>query len=72
MSLNIKPLSDRVVIEPLAAKTTTASVIIIPDTAKRKTSKGTIVAVGNGKKTHEMTVKVGDTVFIWQVFQGQN
>ena len=62
MSLNIKPLSDRVVIEPLAAETTTASGIIIPDTAKQKHQKGTVVAVGNGKKDHEMTVKVGDTV----------
>ena len=39
MSLNIKPLSDRVVIEPLAAETTTASGIIIPDTAKEKPQK---------------------------------
>ena len=62
MSLNIKPLSDRVVIEPLAAETTTASGIIIPDTAKEKPQKGAVVAVGNGKKDHEMTVKVGDTV----------
>lgn len=62
MSLNIKPLADRVVIEPLAAETTTASGIIIPDTAKEKPQKGTVVAVGNGKKDHEMTVKVGDTV----------
>lgn len=62
MSLNIQPLSDRVVIEPLAAETTTASGIIIPDTAKEKPQKGTVVAVGNGKKDHTMTVKVGNTV----------
>jgi chaperonin GroES len=62
MSLNIKPLSDRVVIEPMAAETTTASGLIIPDTAKEKPQKGTVVAVGNGKKDHTMTVKVGDTV----------
>ena len=62
MSLNIKPISDRVVIEPLAAETTTASGIIIPDTAKEKPQKGTVVAVGNGKKDYTMTVKVGDTV----------
>lgn len=62
MSLNIKPISDRVVIEPLAAETTTASGIIIPDTAKEKPQKGTVVAVGNGKKDHAMTVKVGDVV----------
>ena len=62
MSLNIKPISDRVVIEPLAAETTTASGIIIPDTAKEKPQKGTVIAVGNGTKDHAMTVKVGDTV----------
>lgn len=62
MSLNIKPLSDRVVIEPMAAETTTASGLIIPDTAKEKPQKGTVVAVGNGKKDYSMTVKVGDTV----------
>ena len=62
MSLNIKPISDRVVIAPLAAETTTASGIIIPDTAKEKPQKGTVVAVGNGSKDHTMTVKVGDTV----------
>ena len=62
MSLNIKPISDRVVIAPLAAETTTASGIIIPDTAKEKPQKGTVVAVGNGNKEHQMTVKIGDTV----------
>ena len=62
MSLNIKPLSDRVVIEPMAAETTTASGLIIPDTAKEKPQKGTVVAVGNGKKDYTMTVKIGDTV----------
>ena len=62
MSLNIKPLSDRVVIEPMAAETKTASGLIIPDTAKEKPQKGTVVAVGNGKKDDTMTVKVGDTV----------
>lgn len=62
MSLNIKPLSDRVVIEPMAAETTTASGLIIPDTAKEKPQKGIVKAVGNGKKDYTMTVKVGDTV----------
>ncbi len=62
MTLNIKPLQDRVVIQPKAAETTTASGIIIPDTAKEKPQKGTVVAVGKGKKDHEMTVKVGDVV----------
>ena len=62
MSLNIKPLSDRVVVEPAMAETKTASGIIIPDTAKEKPQKGTVVAVGKGTKEHEMTVKIGDTV----------
>ena len=66
MSLNIKPISDRVVIAPLAAETTTASGIIIPDTAKEKPQKGTVVAVGNGKKDYTMTVKVGDNVIYGQ------
>ena len=62
MSLNIKPLADRVLVEPAAAETTTASGIIIPDTAKEKPQKGTVVAIGTGKKDEPLTVKVGDTV----------
>lgn len=62
MSVNIKPLADRVLIEPSAAETQTASGIYIPDTAKEKPQRGTVVAVGKGTKDHEMTVKVGDTV----------
>lgn len=62
MALQIKPLSDRVIIEPAAAETQTASGIIIPDTAKEKPQKGTVVAVGNGKKDYTMTVQVGDSV----------
>jgi len=61
-NVNIKPLADRVLIEPLAAETTTASGLIIPDSAKEKPSKGTVVAVGNGTKDEAMTVSVGDTV----------
>jgi chaperonin GroES len=60
--INIKPLADRVIIEPAAAETQTASGIIIPDTAKEKPSEGTIVAVGAGKKDEPMTVKVGNKV----------
>jgi len=60
--LNITPLADRVVVEPAAAEEKTASGIIIPDTAKEKPQRGTIVAVGGGKKDEPMTVKVGDTV----------
>lgn len=62
MGLNIKPLADRVLIEPLQAETTTASGIIIPDNAKEKPQKGNVVAVGNGTKDDPITVKVGDTV----------
>ncbi|GGG35783.1 10 kDa chaperonin [Croceivirga lutea] len=59
---NIKPLADRVLIEPMAAETKTASGIIIPDTAKEKPQKGKVVAVGPGTKDEDMTVKVGDSV----------
>jgi chaperonin GroES len=60
--LNIKPLADRVIVTPSAAETTTASGIIIPDTAQEKPQKGNVVALGNGKKDEPMTVKVGDEV----------
>jgi chaperonin GroES len=62
MAVNIKPLAYRVLVEPQAAETKTASGIIIPETAKEKPQRGQVVAVGNGKKDHEMTVKVGDMV----------
>tara|TARA_B100001093_G_C26473892_1_gene861820 strand:+ start:254 stop:529 length:276 start_codon:yes stop_codon:yes gene_type:complete len=62
MALNIKPLADRVLLEPVAAETKTASGIIIPDNAKEKPQKGKVVAVGNGTKDEKMTVSVGDTV----------
>lgn len=62
MALSIKPLADRVLIEPAAAEQTTASGIIIPDTAQEKPQKGTVVAVGPGQKDDPLTVKVGDTV----------
>lgn len=55
-------MADRVLIEPTAAETTTASGIIIPDTAKEKPQEGTVVAVGPGKKDEPMTVSVGDKV----------
>tara|TARA_B100000902_G_C27029267_1_gene773589 strand:- start:31 stop:312 length:282 start_codon:yes stop_codon:yes gene_type:complete len=60
--INIKPLADRVIIEQAAAETTTASGIIIPDTAQEKPQKGSVVAVGQGTKEHPITVKVGDIV----------
>lgn len=62
MSVNFKPLADRVLIEPIAAETKTASGIIIPDTAKEKPQEGTVIAVGAGKKDEPMTVKAGDKV----------
>ncbi len=66
MSTTFKPLADRVLIETVAAEEKTASGIFIPDTAKEKPLKGTVVAVGNGKKDEPMTVKVGDTVIYGQ------
>ena len=60
--VNIKPLADRVIVEPAAAEEKTASGIIIPDTAKEKPQKGNIIAIGTGKKDEPLTVKVGDTV----------
>ena len=62
MKMNIKPLADRVFVKPAEAEMKTAGGIIIPDTAKEKPQKGTIVAVGPGKKDEPMTLKVNDTV----------
>ncbi|MFL2604393.1 MAG: co-chaperone GroES [Flavobacteriaceae bacterium] len=60
--LNIKPLADRVLVEPAAAETKTSSGIIIPDTAKEKPQKGNVVAVGPGTKENPVTLNVGDVV----------
>lgn len=60
--LSIQPLADRVLVAPAAAETKTSSGIIIPDTAKEKPQKGTVVAVGPGTKDQPVTVKVGDQV----------
>ena len=60
--MSIKPLADRVLIEPAPAETKTVGGIIIPDTAKEKPLQGTIVAVGKGTKDEEMVLKEGDTV----------
>ena len=62
MALNIKPLADRVLVEPAPAEDKTASGIIIPDTAKEKPQRGEVVAVGPGKDGNAMTVKSGDIV----------
>ena len=60
--MNIQPLSDRVLIEPTAAEEVTASGIIIPDSAKEKPLRGTVLAVGNGTKDEPMILKAGDQV----------
>ena len=67
--VSIKPLADRVLIEPMAAETKTASGIYIPDTAKEKPQKGKVVAVGPGTKDEKISVKVGDNV-IYEKFGG--
>ncbi len=66
MSIHFKPLADRVLIEPAPAEQTTASGLIIPDTAKEKPLRGTVVAAGSGKADEPLTVKVGDSVLFGQ------
>ena len=58
----IKPLADRVLIQPKEAETKTASGLYIPDTAKEKPQEGKVIAAGPGKKDEPMEVKVGDEV----------
>jgi chaperonin GroES len=60
--MNIRPLADRVLIQPAAAEEKTVSGIIIPDSAKEKPLKGEVIAVGNGTKDEEMVLKQGDLV----------
>jgi chaperonin GroES len=62
IDVKVQPLADRVLVEAAPAEEKTAFGIIIPDTAKEKPQRGTIVAVGPGKKDEPLTVKVGDTV----------
>jgi chaperonin GroES len=63
---SIQPLGDRVLVKPDVAEEKTASGLFIPDTAKEKPQRGTVVAVGGGKVENgtkiEMTVKAGDKV----------
>ena len=66
MSVNLKPLGDRVLVEPIAAELKTASGIIIPDSAKEKPLNGKVLAVGPGKKDEPMTVKAGDSILYGQ------
>lgn len=60
--MKVKPLADRVLIQPTAAEEVTAAGIIIPDSAKEKPLKGKVLAVGAGTKDEEMVLKEGDTV----------
>ena len=61
-NVNITPLHDRVIVRPAPAEEKTAGGIIIPDTAKEKPQRGTVIAAGPGKKDEPMTVKSGDTI----------
>ena len=60
--IKIKPLADRVLVQPSSAEEKTAGGLIIPDTAKEKPQQGTVVAVGPGTTDQKMTVKVGEVV----------
>jgi chaperonin GroES len=65
--MNIRPLGDRVVVEPIEQESTTASGLVLPDTAKEKPQQGKVIAAGKGRLDDdgdriEMEVKVGDTV----------
>ena len=60
--VKIKPLADRVLVQPMAAESKTASGLIIPDSAKEKPQRGTVVAMGPGTKDEKMEVKAGDVV----------
>jgi chaperonin GroES len=65
--MKLKPLADHVVIEPLEAESKTAGGIVLPDTAKEKSTRGKVLAVGSGRmlpngKKVDVAVKVGDTV----------
>ena len=68
MSVSIKPLEDRIVIKQVEAEQTTASGLVIPDTAKEKPQQGEVLAVGPGRRSEQtgeiipLDVKVGDTV----------
>jgi chaperonin GroES len=69
VSVSIKPLEDRIVVKPLDAEQTTASGLVIPDTAKEKPQEGEVVAVGPGRRNEEgkrieVDVKKGDRVLI--------
>ena len=60
--MKIKPLADRVLVQPSSAETKTASGIIIPDSAQEKPQKGQVIAVGPGTQENPITLKVGDNI----------
>lgn len=67
MSVSIRPLGDRVVVEPMEQETTTASGLVLPETAKEKPQQGKVLAVGLGRKDDngariQMDVNAGDTI----------
>jgi len=68
--MKIQPLADRVLVEPAPAEEKTVGGIIIPDTAKEKPLKGTVIATGNGTKDETMVLKTGDTV-LYGKYSGQ-
>ena len=68
--MKIQPLADRVLVEPVPAEEKTVGGIIIPDTAKEKPLKGTVIATGNGTKDETMVLKAGDTV-LYGKYSGQ-
>jgi chaperonin GroES len=73
--MKIKPLADRVVVKPLEGESKTKAGIIIPDTAKEKSHRGEVLAMGSGKiedgKLVEMTVKIGDKV-LYKEYSGED
>lgn len=60
--MNIKPLADRVLIQPAEAEKTTASGIVIPDSSEKKPVRGKVIAIGEGTKDEKMVLKEGDNV----------
>lgn len=67
MSMNLKPLGDRLIVEPQEKEEMTASGIVLPETAKEKPQQGTVLAIGPGRRDEdgdriEMDVNTGDTV----------
>ncbi len=67
MAMNLKPLGDRLVVEPRERESTTASGLVLPETAKEKPQEGEVIAVGPGRRDEdgkriEMDVQVGDVV----------